>query len=94
MFNVVRSTPGYYRTLLVVQFSQLQTVIGTCGCMFVSFEENLTASFWCVIDVLSAQDDWSDVFDFLLLPILDQQYLVRMVRVKKSGFMWDRLGDT
>lgn len=51
MFNVVRSTPGYYRTLLVVQFSQLQTVIGTCGCMFVSFEENLTASFWCVIDV-------------------------------------------
>ena len=36
---------------------------------------------------LRAQDDWSDVFDFLLLPILDQQYLVRMVRVKKVVYV-------
>ena len=43
---------------------------------------------------LRAQDDWSDVFDFLLLPILDQQYLVRMVKVKKRAFMLDHLGDT
>ena len=53
-----------------------------------SFQEDLTAAPWCVMDVFDDPDDKTEVFNLLFLDILDQHAPVRMVRVKKKPLPW------
>ena len=53
-----------------------------------SFEEDLGAVPWCVMDVFEDPDDKAEVFNLLFLDILDQHAPIRTVRVKKNPSPW------
>ena len=54
----------------------------------VSFQEDLSILPWSIIDVFDGLDDKIDIFNSLLLDILDVHAPLKTVRVKKKPAPW------